>query len=70
MGLGSNPLPRNLKNISGERGIRTLGTLTGSTVFETARFNRSRISPMNDEAKWIRTTDLQIRNLMLYPAEL
>jgi hypothetical protein len=55
----------------GERGIRTLGTLTGSTVFETARFNRSRISPkMGDEAKWIRTTDLQIRNLMLYPAEL
>ena len=30
---------------SGERGIRTLGTLTGLTVFETARFNRSRISP-------------------------
>ena len=29
----------------GERGIRTLGTLAGSTVFETARFNRSRISP-------------------------
>jgi len=25
---------------------------------------------MDDEAKWIRTTDLQIRNLMLYPAEL
>jgi len=25
---------------------------------------------MGDEAKWIRTTDLQIRNLMLYPAEL
>ena len=93
----------------GERGIRTPGTLAGSTVFETARFNRSRISPgrcapvpatgfhllraffadkpaknrqMNSEtighnreavhyeAKRIRTADLQIRNLMLYPAEL
>ena len=30
---------------NGERGIRTPGTLAGSTVFETARFNRSRISP-------------------------
>ena len=30
----------------GERGIRTLGSLTRSTVFETARFNRSRISPV------------------------
>ena len=29
----------------GERGIRTPGTREGSTVFETARFNRSRISP-------------------------
>ena len=32
-------------DLSGERGIRTLETLTGLTVFETARFNRSRISP-------------------------
>src|SRR5262249_4999673 len=29
----------------GEGGIRTHGTLTGTTVFETARFNRSRTSP-------------------------
>lgn len=29
----------------GETGIRTLGTLTGTTVFETAPFNRSGISP-------------------------
>src|SRR3954453_16033008 len=29
----------------GEGGIRTHGTRKGSTVFETARFNRSRTSP-------------------------
>ncbi len=29
----------------GERGIRTLGTHTGSTVFETAPFNHSGTSP-------------------------
>src|SRR6185437_10217026 len=29
----------------GEGGIRTLDTLTGITVFETARFNHSRTSP-------------------------
>ncbi len=29
----------------GERGIRTLGTLTSSTVFETAPFDHSGISP-------------------------
>src|SRR4051812_34680337 len=29
----------------GEGGIRTHGTLSGSTVFETARFNHSRTSP-------------------------
>ena len=29
----------------GEGGIRTHGTLTGTTVFETARFNHSRTSP-------------------------
>jgi hypothetical protein len=53
----------------GERGIRTLGPLLRTTVFETARFNRSRISP-DDVPKRIRTSDLQIRNLKLYPAEL
>lgn len=31
--------------ISGETGIRTLGTLASTTVFETAPFNRSGISP-------------------------
>ena len=30
----------------GEGGIRTHGTRKGSTVFETARFNRSRTSPL------------------------
>src|SRR5579863_7529028 len=30
----------------GEGGIRTHGTRKGSTVFETARFNRSRTSPV------------------------
>ena len=54
----------------GERGIRTPETLAGLTVFETARFNHSRISPKTSEAKRIRTSDLQIRNLTLYPAEL
>ena len=70
-GLGSNP-PRYFgqKRLTGERGIRTLEVLTGLTVFETVRFNRSRISPKKSEAKKIRTSDLQIRNLMLYPAEL
>ena len=29
----------------GETGIRTLGTLTGSTVFETAPFDHSGTSP-------------------------
>ena len=32
----------------GEGGIRTHGTREGSTVFETARFNRSRTSPRRD----------------------
>ena len=30
---------------NGEGGIRTHGTLTSTTVFETARFNHSRTSP-------------------------
>jgi hypothetical protein len=30
---------------SGERGIRTLGTVTRTTVFETVPFDRSGISP-------------------------
>ena len=30
----------------GERGIRTLGTLTRTTVFETAPFDHSGISPL------------------------
>ncbi len=33
------------KIASGEGGIRTLDTVAGITVFETARFNRSRTSP-------------------------
>src|SRR5215475_6333241 len=31
---------------NGEGGIRTHGTLTSTTVFETARFNHSRTSPI------------------------
>ncbi len=30
----------------GERGIRTLGPASGTTVFETAPFDRSGISPV------------------------
>jgi hypothetical protein len=31
---------------SGERGIRTPGSVTGTTVFKTAAFDRSAISPL------------------------
>jgi hypothetical protein len=34
------------RNVGGETGIRTLGTLARSTVFETAPFDRSGISPL------------------------
>ncbi len=52
----------------GETGIRTLGTVNGTTDFESVRFNRSRISPI---MPWrTRTSDLQVRNLTLYPTEL
>ena len=52
-GLGSNPhrsskgplTRRSPHLLYGERGIRTPETLAGLTVFETARFNHSRISP-------------------------
>ena len=33
------------RTIGGERGIRTLGTSKGTTVFETAPFDHSGISP-------------------------
>ena len=36
---------------SGERGIRTLGTLTGTPVFKTGAFNRSAISPSGRESR-------------------
>jgi hypothetical protein len=32
-------------NVGGERGIRTPGTVAGTTVFKTAAFDRSAISP-------------------------
>jgi hypothetical protein len=35
-----------MKVSGGERGIRTLGSRKGSTVFETAPFDRSGISPI------------------------
>jgi hypothetical protein len=34
-----------LRSIGGETGIRTLGTITCTTVFETVPFNHSGISP-------------------------
>ena len=37
--------PQPLEKAGGEGGIRTLGTLTGTTVFETVLFNRSSTSP-------------------------
>ena len=45
-------------SFSGERGIRTLGTVNSTTDFESARFNRSRISPKKHVAKRIRTSGL------------
>src|SRR5271167_1716308 len=36
----------------GEGGIRTHGTRKGSTVFETARFNRSRTSPFGRACRY------------------
>ena len=36
--------------VSGERGIRTLGTVTSTTVFETVPFDRSGISPVMDKS--------------------
>ena len=38
----------------GEGGIRTHGAREGSTVFETARFNRSRTSPKAERAFYVR----------------
>jgi hypothetical protein len=40
------PHPSSLKS-GGEGGIRTHGTRKGTTVFETARFNHSRTSPIS-----------------------
>jgi hypothetical protein len=39
------PMVRKLHLFGGERGIRTLGTPKGSTVFETAPIDHSGISP-------------------------
>src|SRR5262245_66626651 len=41
----------------GEGGIRTHGTRKGSTVFETARFNRSRTSPFGRVFSFYPTRD-------------
>ena len=43
-------MSKNSKKYCGETGIRTLGTLTGTTVFETAPFNHSGISPVNNSS--------------------
>ena len=61
------------KKKSGERGIRTLGTVKRYNGFRVRLLRplghlSRRASPY--VAKRIRTSDLQIRNLMLYPAEL
>ncbi len=40
-----------LQGNGGEGGIRTHGTLAGTTVFETAPFDRSGTSPQSSEKK-------------------
>ena len=40
-----------LTHLCGEEGIRTLGTLTHTTVFETAPFDRSGTSPKRSAKK-------------------
>src|SRR5512133_3651559 len=47
-----NGRPRN-KESGGEGGIRTPGTLPGTAVFKTARFNRSRTSPRRQRLSFI-----------------
>ena len=44
----------------GERGIRTLGTLTRTTVFETAPFDHSGISPHKKTFIYNNLTETQI----------
>ena len=46
--LGKKPCrpPKIGRRAGGEGGIRTLGTLTRTTVFETAPFDRSGTSPL------------------------
>ncbi len=44
-------LNRHITAFRGERGIRTLGTVTRTTVFETAPFGRSGISPNSKSAQ-------------------
>ena len=62
------------KRRSGERGIRTLGTKKWYNGFRIRLLrplgHLSRRHHADFVAKRIRTSDLQIRNLMLYPAEL
>ena len=56
---------KSLEEICGERGIRTLGTVTRTTVFETVPFNHSGISPQSvaDQAQ---SKILLHSNLVLY----
>ena len=62
------------KRSNGERGIRTLGTKTWHNGFRIRLLRPLGHLSMRHQAdivaKRIRTSDLQIRNLMLYPAEL
>ena len=44
VGITNLQVPDN-KSYGGEGGIRTPGTLSGTVVFKTTRFNRSRTSP-------------------------
>src|ERR1700679_409117 len=57
IGVTTNNLIARVDQAGGEGGIRTHGTREGSTVFETARFNRSRTSPHRDYLIFPQLTD-------------
>jgi hypothetical protein len=46
---------------SGEKGIRTLGTLAGTLAFQASPFDHSGISPKNPRLKKYRVFSLQIQ---------
>ena len=62
--LGTTKWKRELRRLTGgERGIRTLGTLARSTVFETAPFNHSGTSPHQLKSARITRPGLSIRQI-------